>query len=316
MNASTNLTYCANLSNCELETTIFMNFSLFWKVFDMLLIIVINSLTMIILCKHARLETPSNIFIAWLTLSDLCFAGSIPFNILVMYLPSGIGWTISCIFKLYFSAVTSLSNCFALFVISVDRLIYITFSLEYYTILTRRKALAIVATLFLISLAFPLLCIMFGFQGKFTDERCTFPVSLNWTAAIILSVPFYIFIPITVGCYIKIGCVAFKQKRAISAFETGPATHTNNGPDFKIAKVMLNVLIIYVGCNFMLVVPWMFRSFREGIYQETVYDVAFGIWRINKWVNPVIYVWKSKRFRTHVKRFWKNTPFGSNTLVL
>ena len=316
MNASTNLTYCANSTNCELETSIFRIFFVSWKAFDMLLIIVINSLTMIILCKHAKLETPSNIFIAWLTLSDLSFAASIPFNIIVVYLPSGMGWTISCIFKLYLSAVTSLSNCLALFVISIDRLIYIIYSLEYYTILTIRKALATVATLLLISLIFPLLCIMIGFQGKFSDERCIFPVCLTRAAVIIFSVPYFIFIPITVGCYIKIGQVAFKLKRSISALETGTVTHTNNGPDFKITKVMLTVLIVYVGCNCMLVGTVLSRVLLEGIHQEIMYDLAYGIWRINKWVNPIIYVWKSKRFRDHVKRFWKNTPFGTNTVLL
>ena len=313
MNASTNLTYCAN---CMLWTSIFRNFFILWKAFDMVLIIVTNSLTMVVLCKHARLETASNIFIAWLTLSDLSFAGSIPFNILVAYLPLGMGWTISCVFKLYFSAVTSLNNCLALFIISVDRLIYIIYSLEYYTILTIRKALATVATLFLISLTFPLLCIMIGFQGNLTNERCIFPVCLKRAAVIILSIPYFIFIPITVGCYIKIGCVALKQKRTISVLETGTVTHSNNGPDFKITKVMLKVLIVYVGCSCMLVATVLSRVLLEGIHQEIMYDLAYGFWRINKWVNPIIYVWKSKRFRDHIKRFWKNTPFGSNTAIL
>ena len=316
MNVSPNFSDCANVSIYELETSVFRNISFFWKILDPVLIIVTNSLTMRILCKHALLETPSNIFIAWLTLSDLCFAAFFPFYILEVYVPSGLGWTISCILKLYIGAATSLGNILALLVIGIDRLIYILYSLKYYTIVTVKRAWVTVTVLALISLLVPLPCVTFGYQGNYDDGICVSHVSLTPPAIMVIGLSLFIFIPFTVGCYIKIGLVALKQKRAISSLETGTMHPDNSTSDFKITKVMLNVLIVYIGCNVMLILPSILGRFLEGSQKEVMYDLTTGIWRINKWVNPIIYVWKSKRFRNHIRQFWKNTPFASNSLML
>ena len=316
MNVSANFSDCANVSTCELETSVFRNIFLCWKILDSVLIIVTNSLTMRILGKQALLETPSNIFIAWLTLSDLCFAAYTPFNILEVYIPSGLGWTLSCIVKLYIGAATSFSNILALFVIGIDRLIYIVYSLEYYTIVTVKRAWVTVTTLALMALLVPLPCVTFGYQGNYGDEICVSHVSLTRAASMMIALPIFILIPFTVGCYIKIGHVALKQNRAVGSLETGTIHHNNATNDFRITKVMLNVLIVYIGCNVMLILPSISGRFLEGSKKEVTYDLAIGIWRINKWVNPVIYVWKSKRFRNHIQRFWKNTPFAGNSAML
>ena len=316
MNASVNFSDCANFSTCDLGTSVFRNVSLFWKILDSLLIIVTNSLTMWILAKHALLETPSNIFIAWLTLSDLCYAARAPFDIIEVYIPSGLGWTLCCILMLYIGAATSLGNILALFVIGIDRLIYIVYSLEYYTIVTVKRAWVTVTVLALMALLVPLPCVTFGYQGNYGDGICASHVSLTPTAIMVIGLPYLIFITSTVGCYIKIGLVALKQKRAVGSLEAGTLHHNNSTTDFKITKVMLNVLIVYIGCNIMLILRSILGRLLEGSQREVMYELAIGIWRINKWVNPIIYVWTSKRFRNHIQRFWKNTPFAGNSAML
>ena len=315
MNESSNLSEYANLTNGEPGIQMFRDFILGWNIFDAILIIATNSLTMIILCIYAKLETPSNVFIAWLTLSDLCFAARVPFDILLMYFSEGLGWTTACILKLYIGASASISNGLALCVISIDRLMYMVYSLEYHTIMTVRKVRATVSSLVVFSVLLPLLCYLFGYQGRYTDGKCETHIGMHVLAGAILSLPIFIVMPITIGCYIKIGLVALAQKRAISAAASGPVPPTETGTDYKITKVMLNVLVIYIGCNFMLFLVSLLSAFLSGFQKEIMYGVVIGFWRVNKWVNPVIYVWKSKRFRKHIQRFLKNTPFASNSAV-
>ena len=264
MNASANFSDCANFSTCELGTSVFRNIFLFWKILDSVLIIVSNSLTVWIVGKQALLETPSNIFIALLTLSDLCFAARTLFDIIEIYIPSGLGWTISCILKLYIGAAASFSNILALFVIGIDRLVYIVYSLEYYTIVTVKRAWVTVTVLALMAHLVPLPCVTFGYQGHFGDGICVSHISLTPTAIMVIGLPYFILIPFTVGCYIKIGLVALKQKRAVGSLEAGTLHHNNSTTDFKITKVMLNVLIVYIGCNIILILRSILGRFLEG----------------------------------------------------
>ena len=116
MNLSTKINetnYTQNITS-ETPSESYEEVFLFLKAFDTSLVILTNSLTMVILYKYAKLETPSNIFTAWLTLSDLLFACALPFNIASTYLTTGLPWTLCCFFQIYIGAASSLCNCVAL----------------------------------------------------------------------------------------------------------------------------------------------------------------------------------------------------------
>ena len=316
MNLSANgINYTHNITS-ETPSESYKEVFLFLKAFDTSLVILTNSLTMVILYKYAKLETPSNIFTAWLTLSDLLFASALPFNIGSMYLPTGHPWTLCCFFQIYIAAASSLCNCVALFAIGLDSLLYIVYSLTYHSIVTVRRAWTIVTSVTLTCLLYTLLCVFFGYTDTASEGylvgSCIYYFSLSRTAGRILGIPFVIVTPVTVGCYIKIGLVALKQSRTIATAPMSQAAPSNMH-QFKIAKVMLNVLVVYIGCNVLFAVHPLIVGLLRGVQREVVFSVFFFLWRVNKWVNPIIYVWKSPRFRIHVQNFSKNHCFVNNT---
>ena len=316
MNLTSNGTNYTHNFTSETPNESYKEVFLFLKAFDTSLIILTNSLTMVILSKYAKLETPSNIFTAWLTLSDLLFVCALPFNIASTYLTPGHPWTLCCYFQIYIGAASSLCNCVALFAIGLDSLLYIVYSLEYYSIVTVRRAWTIVTSVTLTCLLYILLCVVFGYTDTasegYLSRACIFNSAITRTAARIMAIPFIILIPVTVGCYIKIGLVALKQSRTIAAAPMSQVAPSNMHR-FKIAKVMLNVLIVYIGCNIVFVAYPLIVDFLHGVEREIVLSVVHFLWKVNKWVNPIIYVWKSPRFREHVENFSKDHCCVNNT---
>ena len=316
MNVSSNLSSFENMTICQVGLLACSELFLLWKALDTCLTLFTNCITMVILCRYARLETPSNVFIAWLTLSDLFYAVSFPFTIGVTYLPSGVGWTMSCFSQLCIGVSMSMCNCLAIFMIAVDRLLYIVLSLEYHTILTVRKAYVSAASLTVISVVFTTACLLIGYRDSPPDGMCAPFLSVDQKIRSILGAPLIIFIPLTVGCYIKIGLVARKQNNSIAAFQPGALPQGNQASKFKVAKVMANVLILFTICNILLLLqPFMVRSI-EGISYEVSYQLMFCIWRVNKWLNPAIYVLGSKRFRSQIKSFVRDTPLSETMSFL
>ena len=129
MNSSANMSDCAQNTSCGVGITFVPGIVVSLSVMELILITLSNSLTMIILWKYAKLETPRNIFIACLTLADLVSAMSIPFKITVWYVPRGLGWTISCVLYLFIHMSTTMINTSSLFLIGADSLMYILYAL-------------------------------------------------------------------------------------------------------------------------------------------------------------------------------------------
>ena len=296
MNSSVNMSDCAQNITCVLHVVAL--------VLEIILITLSNSLTMIILWKYAKLETPRNVFIACLTLADLFSAMAVPFKIAVGYVPRGLHWTTSCILHLLIRLSTSMISSVSLFFIGADCLMYILYALQYHTIITKTKAVQISFAFTACSLIFVLVCLSLRYQetstGDLATVQCVANFSLTDTVKKVMIIPFAISIPCTVVCYIAVGLIALKQRRAIAAEGQAAAQGPANESDFKIAKIMSKVLILFICCSFMLVMQKFTLEYFRGPYREILFNMIQFIWRLSSWLNPLIYVWTSKRFRQHI----------------
>ena len=305
MNSSVNMSDCAQNTSCGASVVM--------SVLEIILITLSNSLTMVILWKYAKLETPRNIFIACLTLADLFSAMAVPFKIAVWYVPRGLGWTTSCILHLFIRLSTEILSTISLFFIGADCLMYILYALQYHTIITKTKAIQISFAFAAGSLIFVLVCLSLGYQeastGDLATVQCVVNFSLTDAVKKVMIIPFAISIPCTVVCYITTGLIALKQRRAIAAEGQAAAQGTANESDFKIAKVMSKVLILYICCYIIFMMQKWTLDFLKDPYHEIVFNMAYFIWRLSSWVNPLIYVWTSKKFRQHVIDFFRDSPF-------
>ena len=66
---------------------------------------------------------------------------------------------------------------------------------------------------------------------------------------------------------------------------------------------MLNVLIVYILCHLAYVAVPISKIY----HQESVKLVALFVWRMNRWVNPLIYAWRLKDFRIAFKKVLTGT---------
>ena len=279
------------------------------QVFDKLLAALTNGFTFFILCKYTRLETSSNVFVCCLAVTGIFFAASLPFNLLSMYLPPGPDWTFSCFGQLFMTFTASMMNSLALCVIAIDRLLYIVYSLEYHSIVTVKRAQITVCVILVLSVLYNVACVSIGYldnPNKGPISRpCNMYYSLKEEMKNFVGLPFVLFAPVTIGCYIKIGYIAFKQKRAIAAEGPAPLPAVANQSDYKVTRVMLNVLLIYLFCHLIIFLQPVWFHYLQSPMLEVFVKLTFLIWRTNMWINPVIYAWKSEKFRQHVNAFFR-----------
>ena len=312
MNSSANTSDCAQNTSCSVGITFVPGIVVSLTVLELILITLSNSLTMIILWKYAKLEIPRNIFIACLTLADLVSAMAVPFKLAVWYVPRGLGWTISCVLYLFIQISTTMINISSLFLIGADSLMYILYALRYHTIMTKTRAIQISITFTACSLIFVLVCLSFGYQevstGVLATEQCNPNFSILGAIMEVMIIPSLIFVPCTVVCYIIVVLIALKQRREIAAAGQAAAQEPANESDFKIAKITGKVLIVYICCNIMFIMQRLTLDFLKDPYRVILFYMAQFIWRLNRWVNPLIYVWTSKRFRQHISNFLRHSP--------
>ena len=322
-NISSNSSHLFNQSADSEESQPFgnvVNIFVAWNVLEKLVTVLSNGMTLIILCNYARLETPSNVFIAGLTLSDLFSAAALPFTIASVYLPAGLWWNISCIVHICIATATSFLNTTLLLVIAIDRLVYMVYSLTYHLLVTVRRAIAVVCFLWIVGTLFSVSVTLLGYESAYLEGTlsgsCIPYYALNLKARLLTGTPYFVCIPFTILCYVKIGLIARRQRMAIAAAQPGNGPPANNptAPDHKIAKVMLNVLVIYVLSNSMVLLQPLVIRFLVGSQRELLFRIMIIIKRISTWVNPVVYVWKSKRFRQHVKNFVRNHHSTGNSV--
>ena len=204
--------------------------------------------------------------------------------------------------------MSTAGNMFSILVISIDRYIYIAHSLRYHAIVTRTRVIISLTVVW----AYICLCtpIMFLNNQLRTGTPCKYGLFLESTLyKYFINPQFFIIILLTIGFYVAIAKIAYKQSRAIAAlnqpYDTIEASAMRDS--WRIIKMLGTVLGVYL----LSILPQysmtiVLRSYGASLTLLKIEKITVLIYYANSWVNPLIYVWKLKDFKTVLRKLLKS----------
>ncbi len=214
---------------------------------------------------------------------------------------------------------------FGIFGITLERFIYINFPLRYINILTKRKAIFIIVSIWMFCITYTLLGIIFSDMKINPGMMCQVETVFNTTVTNYIWAPVNAFVVIVVLCmYAKIVHVAVRTSREVrqihgpkaSDQSTSMKSNTSSldkksSSEKKITKVLLQVTSVYLVTYFLGLASKIILSKNKSNASRWFGAFATGFWYTNTWINAILYAWKNKDFRrafhTTLKACWK-TP--------
>ena len=209
-------------------------------------------------------------------------------------------------------------NMLSILFISVDRYIYIAYALRYHAIVTNTRIGILLATTWIyLVFAVP---IMFWFSQHlelgvpckwqlFLDENLVMFIIFPQSLCAILS---------TIGFYLAIARIAYKQSKAIAAlnqpFDTIEASI--NKKSWKFIKLLGTILGVYlVSILPQYIMNFLLHGSRRDILTIKLEKITTILFWSNIWVNPIIYVWRLEDFRKVLQKLvnrYGNTVHAMN----
>ena len=312
MNISTNAT-AVKLDYCgEKETSLKIIFHASFLVFIMIATIFGNVLVITAVCMFPRLRRMTNFFIVSLAISDLLVG--------VMHLPLRIDATVrdmwcqplgACAYWIVIDAIFSAASICNLAVISVDRYLAITRPFDYQQLMSKCRATAVIAFVWIYA------CI-WGLLGLFNWETGRYPISIEKSGGsctnknpvyYTTTACFSFFLPllITIVMYMFIFRVALKQAKAMAVMDPGKKGRRHMVREMKATKTLAIVVGVFTVSwlpffTILILAFWCTKCLQpmsdyEALGQTIHIIFVYFLPPMNSCVNPVIYSVFNSEFR-------------------
>lgn len=276
-------------------------FYLMFSSMDTLAVFINNAFIILIMSKDDRLCTTSNLLIGNLAAADLLWIFVWPEEIIIYVPVADHMKIIACsMFVFLFGLVIELNVGIHL-LMALDRYIYIAHGIRYHTLLTERRIKISILTLWICVFIYQIyIAIQLHGYIKFELGECQ--TGLEKVSGPVLLMATFISISTLaiIGIYAKIAHIAVRQNHSINPVQPAPL----HSYKFKVAKTLALVSGLYTCCNIQMVVFMSILGQQaNGDLQFIAKHVVFLVWRVNLWINPLIYAWMSKDFRKGIKKF-------------
>ena len=179
--------------------------------------------------------------------------------------------------------------------LSVDRFLAIHLHLRYQELVTHKRVVAVVISIWVLSAFFSLMPLWVP-----TDIR-----------ALVLSIGNIIGLLLTTLVYIKIYLAARHHRNQIQVLQVQNATQ--NGTIANFAKVIKSsmytyyVYLVFLACYFPLFISWSaFQIINPSIAWKKVLLFSLTLVYVNSSLNPVIYCWKMRHIQHAVMNILRN----------
>ena len=240
--------------------------------FMCLLIVAVNGLVIFLIRKKESLRTTTNLFLASLALSDL-MSGLVGIPLLVSCLVRDL--INVCVSSAIFIRFTAISSVCHVLLIACDRYIFIVHSMKHHTLVTKRRAIVAIISVWLLSLASSLVqlswYIFHGVAGTGYEE-VTEDHNKRYSLACIVV---FFAVPLLLISYIygRIFYISFKRNkrdRQLNKNLQQPCRSLLH--EWRGRSVLLITVMIFAG--FWL--PYFLTVLHD--YMETSEDISMPVW--------------------------------------
>ncbi|KAM9330837.1 adenosine receptor A2a [Gastrophryne carolinensis] len=259
-------------------------------------------------CINSNLQNATNYFVVSLAVADIAVGVlAIPFAIAIS---TGFCTTFhACLFIACFVLVLTQSSIFSLLAIAADRYIAIRIPLRYNSLVTSRRANAIIGICWLLSFVIGLTPMLGWHKGMGNETNCTTPmleclfenvvtmdymVYYNFFACVL--VPLLLML----GIYLHIFMAARRQLKQIELKITcGERSRSTLQREVHAAKSLAIIVGLFAICWLPLHIINCFTLFCEDCARPPELLMYFAILfsHANSVVNPLIYAYRIREFR-------------------
>ncbi len=273
--------------------------------------IVANLLTIIAVCKYEFLwEECTSRFVVSLTCADLGGGVMAFFEISrTMITATGSIWAQLCYTELFLNLISGCGNFYNILLISIDRYIYITFPLQYRSIVTQLRTSLAIIIVWCILVSQNVLLLVFALSGTI-DKVCTLHAALP-----ILLPQVFIVTALVVPCYVRIMLAVQKLTKSEPHLSCFPQDLQEQQREKlrqrKMAKTMAYVLGPFLFCFYFTTVYNIVISnlytppFPFGILILT--RISQLIFWFQNLINPFIYGWKNQQFQKAFRKLFSES---------
>ena len=312
-----NIAMSSNISVTDMFTVEDVDpFFFAFQMFNMVAILVGNSLTVIAVAKYRSLRTVTNIFTVSLASSDLLLAIILPYYSILNYtsfLTDEEQMRLACFLSLCFVTISQASSLFNLMLVAIDRYIAIFYALQYAVIMTKSRAFVMVLATWVYTVGFTSFTIYT--LGEWPQAYCSMslilPSSLN-VAFLVVNVVSVL--TVTIFLYSRIFYIARKQARLIAVQDTNVTSRNPSQRQSRVTRMMAMVLGLFLMCWFPYTCMNILRSRikNASVWLDIIYKLSICILYSNSFFNPIVFGWKNKTFRAAFAKLLHCSDNGTN----
>ena len=237
-----------------------------------LMIVTVNGVVIFLIHKKKSLRTLTNMFLTSLALSDL-MAGLVGIPLLVICLVRDKHEV--CVCSTYFYRFAAISSVCHVLLIACDRYIFIVHSMKHHSLVTKRRAIVAIISVWLLSLASSLVQLSwYIFHGVAVTEYKHVTEDHNKRYGLACIVLFFA-VPLLLICYIygRIFYISFKRnKRDRQLNKNLQQPCRSSLHEWRGRSVLLITVMIFAG----FWSPYFLTVFDD--YMEPSEDISMPIW--------------------------------------
>ena len=275
------------------------------------LICIGNILVIIAVWKNQKLQTISNVYVVSLAASDLAFGAiSLPLRCAILlkriYSRADTQFHLLTMIAAFIENGTIAASLTVLLLAGIERYIAIFHPFYYVREFTIRRAFTSVLASLVFHLVIHILVVILSDDKTETEHVLFFTYSNELENANEV----FVLLLITTVIYVKIACVARKQRKAIAAINGSVTNKTDKGnKETKIAKMLVVILGVFYICWMPFVVlTYVFQfyfypfgdsmsSTNKQLWFNTLFILRDACSYTNSMLNPFIYAGMNKEFK-------------------
>ena len=281
-----------------------------------------NIMTMIAVGRFRVLRTITNTFTVSLAVSDLLVAIALPLCSILNHTTIIVGVTArrySCLTCKTFTTISMGSSLINLFLLAMDRYISVFYSLKYLSIMrqTRANVLVAIAWIYMSSSTIVFIWVFDTWKSGTYCALVRIVPAVLYYGFFVLNI--FTFVTITIVLYAKIFYTARKQANIISiqAASVSGKCQDSNGRSYSVAQratrkeaKVTQMMGLVLGFFLLCWIPYTVLNILRGRvtvaprWLDIMYKLSISLLYSNSFMNPIIYGWKNRTFRSAYKRLW------------